>query len=163
MPTLELSELLDHATPDQTEAIRAAVYAAGVLWKCRNAACGAEDLPREERRCDRCGYDRKGKPIGDRMSHTYGPVPRELLTALREALVEWFTEHDRPRPDAVTFAYTNQYDGNHDWSDWGVLHFGGRTEPSGDFSYSEVAEALIELTDFEAPSFSDEMTIALPR
>ncbi|MEV6421773.1 hypothetical protein [Streptomyces sp. NPDC051662] len=163
MPTLELSELLDNATDDQAEAIRAAVYAAGVLWKCRNVDCCAEDLPRETRRCDFCGYDRKGRPLGEPMSLTYGPVPDDLLTALREALVEWFTDHDRPQPDAVTFHYTNENDGAHDWSDWGELHFGGRTEPNCDFSYSTVAEALIELTDFEAPSFCEEITIALPR
>lgn len=163
MPTLELSELLDHATADQTRAIRAAVYAAGVLWKCRNLTCSAEDLPRQTRRCDRCGYDRRGQPWGDRTSLNYGSVPDELLTALREALVEWFTDRDRPRPDAVTFHYTDENDGAHDWSDFGDLHFGGRTEPDCNFSYSTVAEALTELTDFDAPSARDEITLALPR
>ncbi|WP_274036568.1 hypothetical protein [Streptomyces sp. MMBL 11-1] len=163
MPTVELSELLDNATDDQAQAIRAALYAAGVLWKCRNPSCSAEDLSRQAQRCGLCGYDRKGRPRGDRTPLSYGPVPEELLTALREALVEWFTDRDRPRPDAVTFHYTDENDGAHDWSDFGDLHFGGRTEPNCNFSYSTVAEALTELTDFEAPSARDEITLTLPR
>ncbi|WP_331750874.1 hypothetical protein OG215_36675 (plasmid) [Streptomyces globisporus] len=163
MPMLELSELLDNATAGQAQAIRAALYASGVLWRCRNPSCSAEDLPRQARRCDRCGYDRQGRPRGDSTSLSYGPVPEDLLSALREALVEWFTYRDRPRPDAVTFHYTDENDGAHDWSDYGDLHFGGRTEHDCDFSFSGVAEALVELTDFEAPSARDEITLALPR
>ncbi|GLF98213.1 hypothetical protein [Streptomyces yaizuensis] len=163
MPTVELTDLLSHATDDQADAIRAAAHTAGVLWKCRNAACATDDLPRSARRCALCGFDREGEPIGDKVSYPYGPVPGDLLTALRGALVEWFTEHGRPRPDAVTFAYTNENGGAHDCSDWGVLHFGGRTEPSCDFSGTEVAEALIQLTDFEVPFSGAEMTVALPR
>ncbi|MFD7553546.1 hypothetical protein ACFV9E_03270 [Streptomyces sp. NPDC059835] len=161
MLDLDLLELLNAATDEEDAIIRAVLYRAEVLWKCRNTGCPV-DMPRTEHRCSQCGYDRDGRPIGDRVPSTYGPIPDALLTALRTALAEWFTENGRPRPDAVTFTYTNQNEA-HEWSDWGVLHFGGRVEPYCDFDGSDVAEALTELSEWEAPHWCDELTIAVPR
>jgi hypothetical protein len=162
VPTLEVDELLDAATDEERPAILRVAYKTGVLWKCLNPDCGLDERLRRDHRCPDCGYDRTGRPIGDSVPASYGPVPDELLTALREALVEWFTERGRALPDAVSFTYTNQYE-SHDWSDWGSLHFGGRTEPYCNFDGSDVAEALIELTDFEAPYWGHVLTVALPR
>ncbi|MER0476962.1 hypothetical protein ABR737_01085 [Streptomyces sp. Edi2] len=162
MPTLELHELLDCATGEQETVIRDIAYTAGVLWQCRNANCGLHDRPRNEQHCPACGHDRQGQPIGDRVPITHGPILPHLLTALREALVAWFTERHRPLPDAVSFQYTDQYE-SHEWSDWGALHFGGRTEPYCDFDGSDVAEVLTEISDDEAPQRNDVLTVALPR
>ncbi|MEJ8640010.1 hypothetical protein [Streptomyces sp. MS2.AVA.5] len=161
MPTLEIDVLLDAATDEERPAILRVAYKAGLLWQCLNPSCGLDERLRSDHRCPDCGFDRDGRPIGDSVSASYGPVPDELLTALRESLVEWFTERGRPLPDAVSFAYTDTYE-SHDWSDWGSLHFGGRTEPYCSFDDSGVGEALIELTGFEAPRWNDQLTIALP-
>ncbi|MFF8786841.1 hypothetical protein [Streptomyces sp. NPDC015125] len=161
MPTLELHELVDCATDEQEAVIRNVAYKAGVLWPCLNADC-RRDQPRSAPRCTSCGCDRKGRPIGDSWPITYGPISGHLLADLREALVEWFTERGRPLPDAVSFEYTDQYE-SHEWSDWGSLHFGGRTDPYCDFHTSIVAEILTEISDDEAPQHNDVLTIALPR
>ncbi|MFF9192593.1 hypothetical protein [Streptomyces rochei] len=101
--------------------------------------------------------------------------PKNLVDDLREALTEWFDDNpEHTRPEAVSFHITHDYDDGPAWSTYGpTFHYGSDPEreerhdipvdqlPSVDFDRTAVADALIEIGDFEQPQDGDTLRIAL--
>ncbi|MFG3132937.1 hypothetical protein ACGFZU_35215 [Streptomyces tendae] len=101
--------------------------------------------------------------------------PTNLVDDLRDALTEWFDDNPKhPRPEAVSFRITHDYDDGPAWSTYGpTFHYGSDPEreerhdipvdqlPSVDFDRTAVADALIEIGDFEQPQDGDTLRIAL--
>ncbi|MFE1289701.1 hypothetical protein [Streptomyces sp. NPDC058751] len=101
--------------------------------------------------------------------------PKNLLDDLRDALTEWFDDNpEHTRPSAVSFHITHDYDDGPAWSTYGpTFHYDGDPEreerrdvpvdrlPHVDFDHTAIADALIEIRDFEQPQDGDTLRIAL--
>ncbi|MBV9025910.1 MAG: hypothetical protein JO362_19460 [Streptomycetaceae bacterium] len=92
-------------------------------------------------------------------------IPEELLEDLRSALVQWWDHSDAKRPRAVSFRITEYEDGRAWATDGPTLYFAG--SPQGvesriDFKRTLVADALVEISEFDAPQYGDTLRIVLP-
>ncbi|WP_372412621.1 hypothetical protein [Streptomyces luteireticuli] len=163
LATSDLDVLLSHADSQQETVIRAAARAAGLLWLCRNTAC-RRDNPRSARTCGSCGCGKNGKPVGDIFPSPYGASPRRWR-ALRKAITQWCTEHNRPLPDGVTFAYWGDRDEDCGWAAAAPsFHYGGQQVAAPELACDEaVSEALNGLNHHSAPSYGGDMRIAVHR
>ncbi|MYX26819.1 hypothetical protein GTY75_09075 [Streptomyces sp. SID8381] len=112
--------------------------------------------------------------LGDVTPDRHG-YPKRLVNDLRDALTEWFDDHpEHPRPSAVSFGITHSYDDGPAWSTYNpTFHYDqdpDREErhdipvdklPDVDFDLTAVADALVEISDFEHPQDGDTLRIAL--
>ncbi|MFF4276199.1 hypothetical protein [Streptomyces sp. NPDC001536] len=103
-------------------------------------------------------------------------VPTNLLEDLREALLDWFDGNsDHLRPRAVSFHITDGYEDGPAWDTSGpTFHYDSDPDreerrdipvdrlPDVDFERTFVADALIEISDFERPQPGDTLRIDLP-
>lgn len=101
--------------------------------------------------------------------------PKNLIDDLRDALTEWFDDNpDHTRPSAVSFRITHDFDDGPAWSTYGpTFHYDQDPEreerrdipvdqlPDVDFDRTAVADALVEIGDFEHPQDGDTLRIAL--
>ncbi|MGW7463768.1 hypothetical protein ACWGJT_03450 [Streptomyces xantholiticus] len=163
MPTSELASLLEHSDTAGRSVIRDAAVSAGLMWKCRNPACGQHNL-RAEGLCGNCGWDRQGRPLSDDQPGLY-VAPDELWEQLREEIAEHLRrEALEPLPDAVTFPWVS----GSDTSPWSltelVLHRGGTTMiHQTALGGTEIEETLDEIALAVEPSYLEALRIMLPR
>lgn len=146
----DILKALAVASDTQRPVVHEVFRNAGLLWSCRHASCQQDNL-RSATECDRCGRDRSGQLLSDRIPHSALPDAVEgLRTALREHLVAWPAP-----PDAVTFQLTFGPRWSHEWA---TLHHGSDTQELDDFEDTVVSEAL---TALGAPVYGDTLRLRL--
>lgn len=158
--TAVLGRLLLAASPHEEVAVTDAMITAGLMWRCPCGATGAYD---NTLGCDLCGADRLWTQDRTPPRYEYG----ELLSDLRDALKEWFDDRPRiPRPAAVGFRVTTDYDDGPAWAtDTATAFF--TSSPDGspfphDFERTHVADALTEISEFDRPHSGDTLRVVVP-
>lgn len=158
--TAVLGRLLRAASPFEEVAVTDAMITAGLMWRCPCGATGGYD---NTSGCDLCGADRLWTKDRTPPRYKYG----ELLDDLRCALKEWFDDRPRiPRPAAVGFRITTEYDDGPAWATDGATAF-YTSSPDGsplphDFERTQVADALIEISEADRPQTGDVLRVAVP-
>ncbi|MFI0742492.1 hypothetical protein ACH4PU_31110 [Streptomyces sp. NPDC021100] len=159
LPTVDLDALLRVFNDSRKPVIEEALRKLGLLWLCRNPACGTHN-PGGADLCSGCGYDRDGKPLSDQQPGLY-QAPEQLWELLREQVRAWIGTTAHPMPDAVTFPYERH--GDDYWSlTEPVLHYGGHTETvATDLADTEIDKTLVELADEVDPGYLEDLRITL--
>lgn len=100
--------------------------------------------------------------------------PANLLETLREALTDWFDDNpEHARPLLVEFDVTHTYPEGAAWSEWGpTFHYATAPEREErkdipveqvmtgvDFTGTSVADALVELDEWERPTNGDTLRL----
>ena len=154
-----LGRLMDRAYIHEESALIETAIRAGLIWRCPCKATNALD----ESACAVCGKDRLWTEDRTPPRYVYG----DLLTDLRDALQEWFDDRPRVRrPAAITFRITTDYDDGAAWATNGAtVHF--TDSPTGldypeDFARSAVADALVEISEFDRPQTCDTLRVSIP-
>jgi hypothetical protein len=157
--TAILGRLIEAAYHSEETVIVDTAISAGLMWRCPCKTTNAL----EDTSCDVCGKDRPWARDQTPPRYGYG----ELLTNLREGLKEWFDARPRiRRPAAVTFRITTGYDDGVAWATNGAtVHF--TDSPTGlaypeDFTHSAVADALVEVSEFDRPQTCDTLRVSIP-
>ncbi|MFD6335341.1 hypothetical protein ACFWGI_37970 [Streptomyces niveus] len=103
--------------------------------------------------------------------------PANLLETLRESLIDWFQDHpEHARPSRVEFDVTSTYPEGAAWSEWGpTFHYPSAPEREErkdipvervmtgvDFTGTSVADALVELDEWQRPTYGDTLRVATP-
>ncbi|MEW1677941.1 hypothetical protein AB0O47_32610 [Streptomyces noursei] len=152
-----VSRLMNGALQYEDTVLRNRAVHSGLMWRCVCRATNAYD----ENACPECGADRLWTT--DTTSDAYG----QLLEDLREGLKCWFD--DRPtvrRPAAIGFRVTTQYDDGPAWATWGAtVYFTDSPyglEYPNDFERSLVADALVEISEFDRPQTGDALRVVVP-
>lgn len=157
--TAVLGRLLLAASPHEEIAVTDAMITAGLMWRC---PCGAKGAINDAA-CGLCGADRLWTTDRTPPRYEYG----ELLGDLRCALKEWFDDRPRiPRPAAVGFRITAEYDDGPAWAIGAATAF-FTCSPDGsplpyDFGRTQVADALIEIGEFDRPQTGDALRVVVP-
>ncbi|MFE3559446.1 hypothetical protein ACFXKW_32015 [Streptomyces sp. NPDC059193] len=153
-----LARLLETAQPHEQTAMVEAAITSGLMWRC---TCRAANAPATGM-CTACGKARLW--TADVTPGAYG----ELLQDLRSELSEWFQDRPAvPRPAAVSFRITTQYEDGPAWAITGTSFY-FTDQPHAirhdhDFSRTAVADALTEISEYDPPQTGDTLRIALPR
>ncbi|MFD3815191.1 hypothetical protein ACFWRZ_08995 [Streptomyces rubiginosohelvolus] len=154
-----VSHLLSGAFQHDEAVLRERALHTGLMWRCPCRAVNAHD----GNACTECGARRLWSTDRTPPRYEYG----QLLEDLREALKEWFD--DRPgvrRPAAVGFRVTTDYDDGPAWAtDGATAYF--TDSPDGveyphDFERTAVADALVEIADFDQPQTGDRLIVVVP-
>ncbi|MFK0154177.1 hypothetical protein ACIQVK_19150 [Streptomyces sp. NPDC090493] len=132
---------------------------AGLLWRC---VCKEANILHLNR-CGGCGGARLWTKDVTPSRYKYGAP----LENLRSALGEWFD--DRPkarRPAAISFRVTTVYDDGPAWATSSATAY-FTDSPDGmafkdDFERSCVADALVEIGDFDQPQTGDTLRVVIP-
>ncbi|MFE1270572.1 hypothetical protein [Streptomyces sp. NPDC058758] len=157
--TPALDYLLSAALPSQRAELADLAAHQGLMWRCvcrtvntlNTDACSACEKPRP--------YTKDVTPP----RYEYG----ELLEDLRDRLAEWFDDEPKERrPAAIGFRVTTEYDDGPAWATWDATAYFtdawiGTPYPK-DFERSGVADALVELGDFEQPQVGDTLIVVVP-
>ncbi|MEU0857478.1 hypothetical protein ABZ352_18845 [Streptomyces griseofuscus] len=157
--TAILGRLITAASPYEEIALTDAMITAGLMWRC---PCGANN-GYDDIACGLCGAARLWAEDETPPRYEYG----ELLDDLRAALKDWFDDRPRiRRPAAVSFRVTTEYDDGSAWATDGATVFFS-SSPQGldyshDFERSAVADALVEISEFDRPQTGDTLRIVVP-
>lgn len=158
LATATVRLLIDAAPPAHKDAVTEAATSAGLLWRC---LC-SEANECTDAACTACRVARPWTQDVTPRRYSYG----ELLDDLRAALKEWFDEQPGPRPAAIGFRITTDYDDGPAWATDGATAYftslSSGTPHRGDFGRSLVADALIEISEFDQPQFGDTLRVAVP-
>ncbi|MGW0757106.1 hypothetical protein ACWD1Y_11560 [Streptomyces sp. NPDC002814] len=157
--TQTISRLMKAAFLSEQRVLTDLAVHAGLLWRCVCKEVNALHLGA----CGGCGKARLWTKDVTPPRYEYG----SLLEDLRSALAEWFD--DRPkigRPAAISFRVTTQYDEGPAWATWNATAY-YTDSPDGkvfkdDFEQSFVADALVELGDFDRPQTCDTLRVVIP-
>ncbi|MFH0245929.1 hypothetical protein ACGRHY_26740 [Streptomyces sp. HK10] len=157
--TAVLNRLMTAASPYEEIAVTDAMITAGLMWRC---PCGGTNAYNDIV-CDLCAADRLW--IADQTPPRYKCW--KLLDDLREGLKDWFDDRARVRrPAAVGFRVTNEYGDDPAWATSGAtVYFPDSptgTEYPHDFAHSWVADALVEISEFDRPQPGDSLRIVVP-
>ncbi|MET9528185.1 hypothetical protein [Streptomyces coeruleorubidus] len=157
--TQTISHLMKAAFLSEQRVLTDLALHAGLLWRCVCKEVNALHLGA----CGGCGKARLWTKDVTPPRYEYGT----LLEDLRSALADWFD--DRPkigRPAAISFRVTTEYDDGPAWATWSATAY-FTDSPDGkvfkdDFERSFVADALVELGDFDRPQTGDTLRVVVP-
>ncbi|MFJ5142978.1 hypothetical protein [Streptomyces sp. NPDC088707] len=155
--TAVIDHLMSAAFLSQQVALTDLAQHTGLLWRCICSQLNGLHL----QACERCEKPRLWTK--DHTPHAYGT----LLEDLRAALAEWFD--DRPklrRPAAISFGVTLDYDDGPAWDTANPTAYftdspNGQEYPD-DFAKSRVADALVDIDDFDQPQPHDTLRVVVP-
>ncbi|MFD7764135.1 hypothetical protein [Streptomyces microflavus] len=153
--SLLMSDAFQH---EETVLLERALHT-GLMWRCPCRATNAHDVDA----CAECGAARLWTTDRTPPRYEYG----ELLEDLREGLKDWFD--DRPqarRPAAVGFRITTEYDDGPAWATDGATAYYTDSpdgmECSPVFERTAVADALVEISEFDRPQTGDRLVVTVP-
>ncbi|MFJ8301303.1 hypothetical protein ACIQ9R_36130 [Streptomyces sp. NPDC094447] len=157
--TTALDYLMTAAFPSQRAALTDLAAHQGLMWRCVCRTINTLDA-------DACSACEKPRPYTKDVTpprYEYG----QLLEDVRARLAEWFDDEPKERrPAAIGFRVTTEYDDGPAWATWDTTAYFTDaqigTPYAKDFERSGVADALIELGDFERPQTGDTLIVVVP-
>ncbi|MEU7229002.1 hypothetical protein AB0B05_34985, partial [Streptomyces chrestomyceticus] len=157
--TLVLSRLTVAANAHDQDVIADSAVDAGLMWRC---PCGGTNAYGDTA-CGVCAAARLWTTDKTPPRYEYG----KLLEDLRSALVDWFNDRSQVRrPAAVSFRVTTGYDDCPAWATWGAsVHFPNSPDAIDyphDFERTLVADALVEISEFDRPQTGDTLRVVVP-
>ncbi|MFJ1744340.1 hypothetical protein ACIOG4_37540 [Streptomyces microflavus] len=155
--TTVVARLMNGALPYEETVLRDRAVHCGLMWSCPCTAVNGYAVTA----CAECGAPRLWTT--DTTPSPYG----QLLEDLRDALKDWVDARPRARrPAAVGFRVTTQYDDGPAWTTWAAPAYFTNSPDSTEylhgFDRTLVADALVEISDFEQPQTGDRLIVVIP-